>query len=140
MTTPIPPAPTVPSETPDNFIAALEREAAFHGQAGAGNSVKELLVEAARRLREAEENVGAQFTRANDWRDQAEKQRLRAEAAERRVEREGWVMVPREQLQDSLNYIKHCGANVTMRGHPHPQQHIVDWLEAALSAAPKEPE
>ena len=56
----------------------------------------------------------------------------------RRALDEDTVRVPREHLQDALNYIKHCGANAVMRGQPHPQQQIVDWLEAPLSAAQKE--
>ena len=46
--------------------------------------------------------------------------------------------VPVEHLTAALNYIKHCGANAIMRGQPHPQQQIVDWLEHAL-AAPEQP-
>ena len=42
------------------------------------------------------------------------------------------VTIKREHLQDALNYIKHCGANAVMRGQPHPQQQIVDWLSSAL--------
>ena len=42
------------------------------------------------------------------------------------------VVVPRERLQAALNYIKHVGANTIMRGEPHPQQQIVDWLDAAM--------
>lgn len=40
----------------------------------------------------------------------------------------------REILEAALNYIKHIGANHTMRGEPHPQQWIVDGLERVLSA------
>ena len=45
------------------------------------------------------------------------------------------VWVPREHLQDALNYIKHCGTNAVVRGQPHPQQQIVDQLETALATA-----
>jgi hypothetical protein len=47
------------------------------------------------------------------------------------------VVVPREHLKAAFNYIAHCGANAVMKGNPHPQQKIVDWLNAALLAAPK---
>lgn len=46
------------------------------------------------------------------------------------------VTLPREQLQAAYNYILHCGSNATARGEPHPQQQIVDWLEAALEPIP----
>ena len=42
------------------------------------------------------------------------------------------LTIEREHLAAALNYIKHVGSNCTMRGEAHPQQHIVDWLEAAL--------
>lgn len=38
----------------------------------------------------------------------------------------------KEAMRDALAYIKHVGANHTMRGEPHPQQWIVDKLEALL--------
>lgn len=38
-----------------------------------------------------------------------------------------------EMIQAALNYIKHVGANWTMRGEPHPQQWIVDGLERILA-------
>jgi hypothetical protein len=37
-------------------------------------------------------------------------------------------------LRDALAYINHVGANHTMRGEPHPQQWLVDKLEAAVNA------
>jgi len=60
---------------------------------------------------------------------------ISAKLAAANAELEGKVAVSRGQLQDALNYIKHCGANAIMRGQPHPQQMIVDWIEAALLAA-----
>lgn len=39
-----------------------------------------------------------------------------------------------ELLQGALNYIKHVGANQTMRGQQHPQQWLVDGLEQLLHA------
>jgi hypothetical protein len=45
------------------------------------------------------------------------------------------------RVRDALAYIKHVGANHTMRGEPHPQQWLVDKLEANLNSsfAAKEP-
>lgn len=43
-----------------------------------------------------------------------------------------YVMVPAEIHDAALNYIRHVGSNWTMRGEPHPQQWIVDGLEAAV--------
>ena len=39
------------------------------------------------------------------------------------------VQVPLMVFNAALNYIRHVGANHTMRGEPHPQQWIVDGLE-----------
>jgi hypothetical protein len=50
------------------------------------------------------------------------------------------VTLPREQLEAAYNYIMHCGANAIMRGEPHPQQQIVEWLETALASKPLNPE
>lgn len=36
-------------------------------------------------------------------------------------------------FRDALAYINHVGANHTMRGEPHPQQWLVDKLQANLS-------
>ena len=46
--------------------------------------------------------------------------------------REEAVTENRKVMQDALNYIRHVGANHVMRGQPHPQQWIVDELEAVL--------
>jgi len=43
----------------------------------------------------------------------------------------GEVRLPRTIYEGALNYIRHVGSNWTMRGEPHPQQWIVDGLEAA---------
>lgn len=37
-------------------------------------------------------------------------------------------------MADCLAYIRHVGANQTMRGEPHPQQWLVDWLESTITA------
>jgi hypothetical protein len=42
-------------------------------------------------------------------------------------------------LDSALNYVKHLGANHTMRGKPHPQQWIVDGLEALLASERAKP-
>lgn len=44
-----------------------------------------------------------------------------------------------EHLTAALNYVKHIGAGHIMRGEPHPQQHIVDWLTDALTTATEQP-
>lgn len=50
----------------------------------------------------------------------------------------GFVRVPLLICNGALNYICHVGANHVMRGQPHPQQWLVDGLEAALKdAAPQ---
>ena len=38
-------------------------------------------------------------------------------------------------LRAALPYVKHCGANQVMRGEPHPQQWLVDKMQAAIDAA-----
>lgn len=37
-----------------------------------------------------------------------------------------------ETLESALNYIKHTGSNFTVKGLPHPQQHIIDDLEELI--------
>ena len=39
-----------------------------------------------------------------------------------------------EAVEPALRYIQHVGANAVMRGEPHPQQWIVDKLEALLKS------
>lgn len=43
------------------------------------------------------------------------------------------VCLPRQHLQDALNYINHVGSGFVMSGQPHPQQWIVDNLNTALA-------
>ena len=83
----------------------------------------------------AKDQFGSHFLQFEIWVGKTIRQALQES---RRALDEDTVRVPREHLQDALNYIKHCGANAVMRGQPHPQQQIVDWLEAPLSAAQKE--
>jgi hypothetical protein len=44
-------------------------------------------------------------------------------------------------MRSALAYIKHVGANHTMRGQPHPQQWLVDkmeaWFDESLCATPQ---
>lgn len=42
-----------------------------------------------------------------------------------------YKLVPVEHLYAALNYILHAGSSFTLRGEPHPQQQIVDWMQKA---------
>lgn len=39
----------------------------------------------------------------------------------------------RDGLEEAQRYILHCGANWTEKGHPHPQQALVNRMTALLS-------